>query len=237
MLYAICTTTRKIRIPGHTDRLRGECAVVAQLREMGINADAAMEVTLKRQGKRRYPDVIERPLLAGYVFADVPADMYASAIRLHGVYAARNATDGVEYGGYTATPGYEFRLSEGLDALEGSAAARGGLFSGNAMQSALQYGQDYASNEYSNYLNRLSGLASSGQNAAGMQGAAAQNYGANAGSALAAAGNASAAGAIGVGNALQGGIQNLVGWNGYQSAQNGTTGTLGTLFGGSWGIS
>lgn len=151
-------------------------------------------------------------------------------------YAQANATGGREYGGYTQTPGYDFRLNEGLGALEGSAAARGGLFSGNAMKSALQYGQDYATSEYDRYLARLSGIASSGQNAAGMQGAAAQNYGASGGNALAAMGNASAAGAIGFGSALQSGIQNLVGWNGYQSAQNSNNGTLGTLFGGSWAI-
>lgn len=151
-------------------------------------------------------------------------------------YAQANVTGGTEYGGYTATPGYDFRLNEGLGALENSAAARGGLYSGAAMKSALQYGQDYATGEYNNYLSRLSGLASSGQNAAGMQGAAAQNYGANAGNAYASIGNAQAAGAIGAGNAWQSGLNNLSGYFGYQSQQNPQAGTLNSLFNGSWAI-
>jgi hypothetical protein len=37
--------------------------------------------------------------------------------------------------------------------------------------------------------------------------------------ALGAAGNASAAGAIGMGNALQGGVQNYLSWQGYQAGR------------------
>lgn len=151
-------------------------------------------------------------------------------------YAQANPTGGTTYGGYTKTPGYDFRLNEGLGALERGAAAQGGLFSGNAMKSALQYGQDYATNEYGNYLSRLSAMASSGQNAAGMQGAAAQNYGATSAQALSNYGNAAAAGHIGVGNALQGGLQNMAGYWGYQNANSGNTGSLNDLFNGSWKI-
>ena len=125
-----------------------------------------------------------------------------------------------DYGGFTATPGYDFRLGEGTRAIEGSAAARGGLYSGAAMKDLQKYGQDYASSEYGNYVNRLAGLAGSGQSAAGMQGASAQYYGSGVSKALGNIGNALAAGAIGVGNALQGGMQNLAGYWGYQGAQN-----------------
>lgn len=51
-------------------------------------------------------------------------------------------------------PGYAFRLSEGMKALNQQAAARGGLMSGNALRAAQQYGQGLASQEYENAFNR-----------------------------------------------------------------------------------
>ncbi len=51
-------------------------------------------------------------------------------------------------------PGYAFRMSEGLKALDRTAAARGGLISGSAMKGAMRYGQDMASQEYQNAFNR-----------------------------------------------------------------------------------
>lgn len=51
-------------------------------------------------------------------------------------------------------PGYQFRLSQGLDALTNSAAARGGLLSSGTGKGLQQFGQDYASNEYNNMYSR-----------------------------------------------------------------------------------
>lgn len=51
-------------------------------------------------------------------------------------------------------PGFKFRLQEGLDALEHSAAARGGLLTGATAEAMTRYGQDYASGEYQNVYNR-----------------------------------------------------------------------------------
>jgi len=159
-------------------------------------------------------------------------------------YANANTTGGTAYGGYTKTPGYDFRLQQGQDSLDASAASRGGLFSGASMKAATQYGQDYATGEYGNYMNRLAGLSSSGQNGAAGLAAANQNYSTQAGNAFASMGNAQAAGAIGVGNAIQGGINNGVGMWQYQNTlagQGGGTplnnkGGDNWLFGGnSWG--
>jgi len=68
--------------------------------------------------------------------------------------------------GFKTDPGYQFRLSEGVNALDRSATARGGLYSGAAMKALSDYGQNTASAEYDNYFGRLSDLATSGQNAA-----------------------------------------------------------------------
>lgn len=51
-------------------------------------------------------------------------------------------------------PGYQERLKQGQQMLENSAAAHGGLLSGNTAQAEQKFGQDYASNEYSNVYNR-----------------------------------------------------------------------------------
>jgi hypothetical protein len=44
-------------------------------------------------------------------------------------------------------PGFQFRLQQGQQALERSAAAKGGLLTGGTAQAEQQFGQDYASNE------------------------------------------------------------------------------------------
>lgn len=51
-------------------------------------------------------------------------------------------------------PGYQFRLKQGMQALENSAAARGGLLSTGTAKDINDYAQNYASNEYSNVYNR-----------------------------------------------------------------------------------
>jgi len=95
---------------------------------------------------------------------------------------------------FQADPGYAFRLSEGQKALERSAAARGGLISGNALRAAQQYGQEMGSQEYMNafkryqmereaQLNPLQSLANVGQTGTARLGEAGQQYATRAGEA------------------------------------------------------
>lgn len=51
-------------------------------------------------------------------------------------------------------PGYQFRLAQGEQALQNSAAARGVLNTGGTLKDVLGYGQNYASQEYANVFNR-----------------------------------------------------------------------------------
>lgn len=51
-------------------------------------------------------------------------------------------------------PGYQFRLGQGEQALQQSAAAKGTLNGGATQKAVLGYGQDYASNEFNNVWNR-----------------------------------------------------------------------------------
>lgn len=85
--------------------------------------------------------------------------------------AGENALEQMQGGDMSAMleqdPGYQFRMQQGLDASNASAAARGGSLGGAQMKALQRYGQDYASQEYGNSFNRLSTLA--GLGSAGMQ--------------------------------------------------------------------
>jgi len=52
------------------------------------------------------------------------------------------------------SPGYQFRLDEGQKAIERGAAARGGVLSGAAVKEGMRYGQNFATNDYDNFLRR-----------------------------------------------------------------------------------
>lgn len=73
-------------------------------------------------------------------------------------------------------PGYQFRLGEGMKALDRQAAARGGLISGGALRAAQRYGQDAASQEFGNAYNRLASMAQTGPRAAGVMSELGSNY-------------------------------------------------------------
>ncbi len=57
-------------------------------------------------------------------------------------------------GEFEESPGYQFRLEEGQKAIERSAAARGGVLSGAAIKAGMRYNQDFATNDYDNFLRR-----------------------------------------------------------------------------------
>jgi hypothetical protein len=110
-------------------------------------------------------------------------------------------------------PGYGFRLSEGMKALDRTAAARGGMMSGAALKAAGRFGQDMASQEYMNAFNRAQALKSerlgvlgslygAGQTAAQQVSNAAGQYGVNAGNMMMESGRARASGYIGSANAI-----------------------------------
>ena len=96
-------------------------------------------------------------------------------------------------------PGYAFRMSEGMNALNRSMTAKGLGVSGANVKGALKYGQNLGSQEFGNAYqraldeynarvarsttgyNRLASLAGVGQTGANTIGSAASNYGANVG--------------------------------------------------------
>jgi hypothetical protein len=65
------------------------------------------------------------------------------------------------------TPGYQFRLDQGQQALERSLAARGGLMSGRALQETQRLGQGLADQTYNDHIRNLMAQTGMGQQAAG----------------------------------------------------------------------
>jgi hypothetical protein len=131
---------------------------------------------------------------------------------------------------FTADPGYGFRLSEGQKALERSAAARGGLISGGALKAAQRYGQEMGSQEYTNAFNRyqaerqarlnpLQSLTGMGQTTANIIGNAGTTMAGNVGEAYMGGANARASGYVGMGNAINSGLSNYLGYQ-QQQQQN-----------------
>lgn len=120
---------------------------------------------------------------------------------------------------FWADPGYQFRLREGMRGVENSAAARGGLLSGNALKALANYNQQAASNEYMNsynrfnndnttLFNRLAAQANTGQTTANSLSTLGSNTAQNVGQNLMTAGQARASGYAGQANALNGMIDN-----------------------------
>jgi hypothetical protein len=62
--------------------------------------------------------------------------------------------------GDMADPSYTWRLNQGLNAVNSSAAARGGYFSGNTGKALMDYGQGAASQEYGNQFGRYNQMMS-----------------------------------------------------------------------------
>lgn len=120
--------------------------------------------------------------------ANVGLNPYAQA----GAGAANQLATGLAPGGslaktFTAAdmeandPGYQFRIDQGAQALERSAAAKGEVAGGGELKALTQYAQGTASSEYQNAFNRfttnqqnnvknLQDLSSSGLTAATTQG-------------------------------------------------------------------
>jgi hypothetical protein len=126
-------------------------------------------------------------------------------------------------------PGYAFRLKEGQQALDRSAAARGGLISGGALKAAQRYGQDMGSQEYMNAFNRyqteraarlqpLQSLTGMSQTTANTLGTAGSNMAGNVGNAYMQQG-------VNQGNALLAG----------QQARSSSYGDIAKLFGQTYG--
>lgn len=116
-------------------------------------------------------------------------------------------------GAFEESPGYQFRQSEGLKALEH--AAVGKKLSPSTAKAISRYGQDYASTEYDKFLNRYYkrldpyfNLAGLGQTAAGQMATGATTTGTNLANIEIGSGQAQALAALQAGQARASGYIN-----------------------------
>lgn len=129
------------------------------------------------------------------------------------------------YGGYSESPMARYLLEKGTDAIDASAAMRGGLYSGATLSALDRQRHDIVATDFGDYLNRLGGMTASGQNAAAGRGNVAMGTAAGVGNAYQ---NAA--------NAISGGISDMAGIYGYfggQGLMEGANNPLGTWVGGS----
>src|SRR5262245_39799184 len=83
---------------------------------------------------------------AGYQFSDQPYAFSQQPYNFSGQPYAFGAPSGQQV--LQQDPGYQFRLQQGLKALNQQGAAAGQMFSGGQLKAAEQYGQGLASQEY-----------------------------------------------------------------------------------------
>jgi hypothetical protein len=189
---------------------------------------AASDASIAEQ-RRQYDQ--SRADYAPYLAAGTESvNQLATDLRPGGRFASTTPFD-FQYNQNT-DPGTAFRLSEGVKALDRSAASRGGLLSGAMLKGIQRYGQDLGSQEFQNAFNRYTtgfnadtsernqlynryaGVAGTGQNAVGSVTSQGANMAGNIGNAYmtsaANTGNAAMA-AAGARQSAFGGAANMLG--------------------------
>lgn len=109
---------------------------------------------------------------------------------------------------YTKTPGYDFRYQQGMEELNNRLRAGGKFYSGQALEGGQEYAQNFATNEFTNTINRNLALAGLGQTSAANTVSAGNSAANTIGNNTIGAGNARASGYVGMGNNIAGGFGN-----------------------------
>ena len=122
-------------------------------------------------------------------------DKIAKLYGLDSVDANGNVVKGsgkADFSSFSTSPDFQFNLGQGQDAINRSAAARGGLLSGAAVKAGETYATGLANQNFGDYVSRLSGVAGAGQAATNATQAAGTNMANQNSNALISAGNARA---------------------------------------------
>lgn len=78
--------------------------------------------------------------------------LYGDALGVNGAEGSTRATEA-----YRTSPGFEFQMEQGLDALERRASAQGRVASGQTRDDTLRFATGLADQNYSGWLDRLGG--------------------------------------------------------------------------------
>jgi hypothetical protein len=198
-------------------------------------ADATNQATAAQQQALNQQLALQQP----FVGAGTTAVNQLSAMTQPGGAATREFAYAPFNYNQNTDPGTQFRLEQGLKAMNATAAARGGLISGNALKAGQDYGQAQGSQEYgaafnrylqnyantqntfqmnrNNLLDPLKFLTNIGQAGASNQAANVGQFGSSQAANITGAANATAAGQIGSANAISNALGQGIG--GYQMNQ------------------
>lgn len=204
----------------------------------GANAATALQAQMYNQNRTDHLPYLGAGVAANnqlaYLMGITPTDPNAGPNETAAQTAAFNPTAGVNTAlgasgslaqpfstaQFQQDPGYQFALDQGEKALQNSAAAKGGLFSGATGKAINTFAQGTANQQYqaaydryntnqNNLYSRLGGLSNSGQGAANTVGAAGQNYATQAGNTIQTAANQTASGQVAQANAWSTGLNGL----------------------------
>jgi len=114
------------------------------------------------------------------------------------------------YGGFTTSPGYQFRVDQGIQAIDRGAAARGALTSGGTVKEEQRYGDNLAGSEFNNYTSNLENIAGLGEGATSGTAAAGSSAASNISNLLIASGNARASSYANMASGVNSGINNVM---------------------------
>ncbi len=124
---------------------------------------------------------------------------------------ALNRVNTGDFSAFNASPDYVYARDEALKGVQGSAAARGGLFSGNTGVRLAEVAGGLASQNLGNYRNALMQQIGIGQSAANNLGNATLGVAGGVGNNLVGASDARASGIVGATNATTGAVEDLAG--------------------------
>ena len=151
----------------------------AEARKRGLNAaydQASREIISGRNTANDYYGRALVPLQQLYDVGKTGVDAYSDALGLNGAEGNARAASRFQAG-----PGYQWAVDQAIANADRGAAARGSLSSGGTRAAEIGLASNLANQEWSNYLNRFSPLASlAGSAASGISGvntsAAGTNY-------------------------------------------------------------
>jgi len=209
-------------MPGPVAAIAGSAAVGAASSIIGGNKQAKAAKKAAKEQRRATEATIaqqERALERQTGLQEPFRQTGVNALADYGT-ASQYTPFGMEQ--FQADPGYQFRMSEGLKALERSAASRGILQSGGTLKDITRFGQDAASQEYQNAFQRylterqarlqpLEYRIGLGQAAASGQAANVGSTATNVGGLMTSLGDIRAAGTMGQANAYNNMLSNISG--------------------------
>lgn len=161
-----------------------------------LAADSARNATQEATRQFNIGQANQAPWLAA------GRDALGASLDLQGLPGGTTGNPNNQLAALQSAPGYQFRKQLGDQAFNAMIGKSGGMTSGKAYTGAIDWNQNFASNEYGNRLNQLAGLSGTGQAQANNMANQGAGYGQMIGNSGLIAGQLTQSGITGAGNAL-----------------------------------